>query len=573
MSSVPDPEIDLPRGITGGSDVWDQPQASVVLDADFFDAAPGGGGSQTLTGTLFTNTNTFYGGTVQRWAATVVQSAEGTSTLATVTASFPSTPTNGNLIVLRFAADDYNGTPDAGWTQSTGMEQQTYHGGYLWWKIASGGSNSFQYTIGSATNSSWTLEEWSGLEASPYDTSNGQSAVSGSGSYTTPSITPSAGDRLLLAALGSSNSSGDMSADLTGWTNSFAGTACSGPASATGTRDNIGGAYLAVTANGSTSYSTGASFPFTKQSHSGMIIAFKVASGGGGSQTLTGTLFTNTNTFYGGTVQRGAVTLSGTLFTNTNTLYAGTVSTTYTITGSLFTNSNAFYGGAVVPGAVTLTGSLFTDPDGFYGGTVAQSGAPQTLVGSLFTNSQTFYGGNVQTSITLDGSLFTDGDTFYGGTVTTAYVITGSLYTDPDTFFGGTVVQPEAPQVLVGELYANDNQFFGGVVDGGASASATSSGGVGTTWARKTLSQIEREKKTALKRAKKRIVEIIEADPPQLGELLQIVRQEVRQEAVEFPATVVNDIISRLHMQMRAALIRRIEEEDEADAEFLLLVA
>ena len=195
---------------------------------------------------------------------------------------------------------------------------------------------------------------------------------------------------------------------------------------------------------------------------------FDAAPGGGGSQTLTGTLFTNTNTFYGGTVQRGAVTLSGTLFTNTNTFYAGTVAATYTIGGSLFTNTNSFYGGTVVPGAVTLTGSLFTDPDGFYGGTVAQSGAPQTLVGSLFTNSQTFYGGNVQTGITLDGSLFSDGDTFYGGTVTTAYVIAGSLYTDPDTFFGGVVSQPDAPQTLVGELYANDNQFFGGVVGGGA---------------------------------------------------------------------------------------------------------
>lgn len=57
MSSVPDPEIDLPRGITGGSDVWDQPQASVVLDADFFDAAPGGG--QTLTATIYSDGDTF----------------------------------------------------------------------------------------------------------------------------------------------------------------------------------------------------------------------------------------------------------------------------------------------------------------------------------------------------------------------------------------------------------------------------------------------------------------------------------------------------------------------------------
>ena len=43
MSNVPEPEADLPRGLTGGSDVWDQPQASVILAADYFDAAPGGG--------------------------------------------------------------------------------------------------------------------------------------------------------------------------------------------------------------------------------------------------------------------------------------------------------------------------------------------------------------------------------------------------------------------------------------------------------------------------------------------------------------------------------------------------
>jgi hypothetical protein len=377
-------------------------------------------------------------------AATIVQSAKGTSTSATVTASFPTTPTNGNLIVLCFAADDYNGTPNSGWTESTGMRQQTFHGSYLWWRVASGGSNSFQYTIGSGSPSSWVLMEVSGLDVSPYDVSNGQYATGSSKTYSTPALTPTAGDRLLVAAVNFNRNSGTLAGNtVTGWTNSFAAVDSigSGPS---GTNTTASLATRSVTANGSTSYSTSGTSTIDVTSASGLIIAFKVASGGG-SQTLTGTLFTNTNTFY-----------------------AGTVAATYTVGGSLFTNTNSFYGGTVVPGAVTLTGSLFTDPDGFYGGTVAQSGGPQTLVGSLFTNSQTFYGGNVQTSITLDGSLFTDGDTFYGGTVTTAYVITGSLYTDPDTFFGGAVSQPDAPQTLVGELYANDNQFFGGVVAGGA---------------------------------------------------------------------------------------------------------
>ena len=546
-------------------------------------------------------------------AATLVQSAEGTSTLATVTASFPSTPTNGNLIILRFAADDYNGTPNTGWTQSTGMEQQTYHGGYLWWKIASGGSNSFQYTIGSATNSSWTLEEWSGLEASPYDTSNGQSAVSSSGSYTTPSITPSAGDRLLLAAIGSSNSSGDMSADLTGWTNSFTGTACSGPASATGTRDNIGGAYLAVTANGSTSYSTGASFPFTKTSHSGMIIAFKVASGGS-NYTIS--------------ADPGAVTITGTAATPKADRKVDATSGSLTITGtaaslSLGRKVAADAGSVSIAGTdagFTLGRKAIADP-----GTVAISGQDASL-----KTERKIVADAGGISITGTDAGFTLGRTLTAdpGSVSIAgqdaglkatrliaandgtIVITGSDATLTKASSSVLVASPGSIAITGADaslkigryLAANDGsiQITGTdanlaktsnekrlVADPGSiqivgsdvsfiapnRAGFTSSGGVGTTWHNKTLSQIEREKKAALKRAKKRIVEIIQADPPQLAELLQIVREEVRQEAVEFPSTVINDIISRLHMQMRAALIRRIEEEDEADAEFLLLVA
>lgn len=232
--------------------------------------------------------------------AAPVKSTEGTSALATVTASLGSASTSGNLLTLKVAADDYAASPPSGWTQSTGMKQETYHGGYFWWKISTG-DTSVNYTIGSAANSSWVMEEYAGpFDGSPYDTSNGTLAISSAGSAATPNITPSAGDRLVLAALGSSNSSGDMSGDLTGFTNGFTHTRSSGPASATGTRDNIGGAYLDVTANGSTAYNTTGSFPFTKQSHSAMIIAFKKASGGtaytltadAGSVTITGTAAT-----------------------------------------------------------------------------------------------------------------------------------------------------------------------------------------------------------------------------------------------------------------------------------------
>lgn len=208
----------------------------------------------------------------------IVQSNKGVSTLATTTASFSSSPTNGNLIVLVFASDDYNGTPDAGWTQSSQMEQQGWHGSYLWWRVHSGGGNSFQYTLPSAANSSWVIVEVSGQHASPYDVSAGQITNTGGGIYTTPSITPTAGDRLLIGAFNGSSDTGNLNTNTTDWLNSFTHILSSGPASGTGTYDFVSVGYRFVTANGSTSYSTGA----TKtgdglQSRSGLIISFKKA--------------------------------------------------------------------------------------------------------------------------------------------------------------------------------------------------------------------------------------------------------------------------------------------------------
>lgn len=134
----------------------------------------------------------------------VVQSAEGTSTLATTSTALPSAPTSGNLVVLAFAADDYNGTPTSPWTQPTGGEQQTYHGGYLWYHI-SNGTNSYQYTIGSASPSVWVIAEIEGpFDTVPIDVSNGTFTTSGGVSLATPSVTPSTGDRVALATYGAS---------------------------------------------------------------------------------------------------------------------------------------------------------------------------------------------------------------------------------------------------------------------------------------------------------------------------------------------------------------------------------
>jgi hypothetical protein len=207
-----------------------------------------------------------------------VRAAKGLGTTATVTASFPSAPAVGNLIILAFSGDDYNNTPNSPANQRTGMEQQTWHGGYVWDYI-SNGSNSFAYTIGSATKSSWVLLEFSGIDTvNPYRTSNGQNRLSGVAAYTTPTITPAAGKTLLVAAFGSSwGSAQNMSGDLTSWTNSFIHAQSSGPASGVSPSVAMGAGYRIVTADGSTGYSAGASYPFSTESQSAMIIAFKGA--------------------------------------------------------------------------------------------------------------------------------------------------------------------------------------------------------------------------------------------------------------------------------------------------------
>lgn len=216
--------------------------------------------------------------------ATVVQNLEGAQNtgLATNTVAH-SAAVAGNTLILVVGSDDYRTTAGAsrpessGYALVTGGSQETFLGHYVWVKVAAGGETSVQYTIGSAATSCWEFYEVSGLDtSSPVDISNGQLAASAANSYTTPSITPTAGERWLFASMG-----GSLSAALTGmgtWLNSFVELNDTVTTLASGTRDIIGAASRTVTADGVTSYSSGATYDATSpQSRTGIIVAFKMA--------------------------------------------------------------------------------------------------------------------------------------------------------------------------------------------------------------------------------------------------------------------------------------------------------
>jgi hypothetical protein len=110
----------------------------------------------------------------------------------------------------------------------------------------------------------------------------------------------------------------------------------------------------------------------------------------------------------------------------------------------------------------TITGALFTDDDTFYAGTVVPGEV--TITGALFSDDDAFYAGTVVPGeVTITGALFSDDDAFYAGTVVPGEVtITGALFSDDDAFYAGTVVPGEV--TITGALFSDDDAFYAGTV-------------------------------------------------------------------------------------------------------------
>ena len=176
------------------------------------------------------------------------------------------------------------------------------------------------------------------------------------------------------------------------------------------------------------------------------------------AQTLTPSLYTNTNTFFAATVTLAGPTqtLTPALYTNTNTFYAATVSASNTLTPALYTNTNTFYDATVAGGVVTLEPDLYTNTNVFYSPTAAAS---NTLEPALYENGNTFYAANVSASNTLTPALYENVNTFYSPTVSGAVVtLEPALYTNNNTFYAATVAGGVV--TLEPSLYTNVNTFY-----------------------------------------------------------------------------------------------------------------
>lgn len=147
-------------------------------------------------------------------------------------------------------------------------------------------------------------------------------------------------------------------------------------------------------------------------------IEIAAAAGGGGDQSITGALYTDSDTFNANTVG-ASYGITGALYSDADTFHTATLAASYAVTGGLFSDGDSFYQASVAPGAVNIAGGLYSDPDSFHGATVTAASGDQTITGTLFSDADTFHAASVllQQDQAITGALFANDNSFYQASI------------------------------------------------------------------------------------------------------------------------------------------------------------
>jgi len=192
----------------------------------------------------------------------IVQQNFGIWTGTAMAVTLPSATAPSSIIALIVAGNTTVSTP-IGWTLR--QSQVNFMGHYLF--TQSGGGSSWNITTANGSGT-WYIAEISG---GTYDTSASDNDPSGSSSYMTPALTPTVGERLLIASLGSVNG-GATVCTVSDWTDSFVEVA--DVCNPTADYAMQGVAARTVTADGVSSYSTGVTYSMNGVYRSAIIAAF-----------------------------------------------------------------------------------------------------------------------------------------------------------------------------------------------------------------------------------------------------------------------------------------------------------
>lgn len=198
---------------------------------------------------------------------TIVQSNSGTwtGTSFTPTLLAASAASNGVLIIV---AGNTTVTTPGSWSLRTSQVNQMGH--YLYTR--DGVSLTSVAMTSGAGQGTWVIVE---VQGGTYDTSSSANAATGTNTYNTPTLTPTAGAREVIASLASLSNTGART--ISGWTNSF--TEFADTCQATADNPMQGAANLAVTADGVTGYSTTGTYSQPSTGRSAIIVSYGTGSG------------------------------------------------------------------------------------------------------------------------------------------------------------------------------------------------------------------------------------------------------------------------------------------------------
>lgn len=201
---------------------------------------------------------------------TIIQQASGTFTASGFSATLPGASSASNCVVLIIAGNTTITTP-ASWTARQSNVNEMGH--YLYDRA---GASLTSVTVTSAAGQgTWWIAE---IGSGAHDISSSANNIAQTTTYTTPSLTPTAGTRIVIASLASLTGFATVRT-ISGWTNSFVEQADVCQASADYPMQGVA-TLDDFTANGSTAYSTTGTYS-ASSSRSAIIASYVTGSGGG----------------------------------------------------------------------------------------------------------------------------------------------------------------------------------------------------------------------------------------------------------------------------------------------------
>ena len=258
-----------------------------------------------------------YMGDVQVWPVVdpddgggILQQASGTWTGASMQVSLPSATLGTSTVALFIVGNTTIATP-AGWTLRRSEVANLGH--YLFTRDGDG-TNS--WSIPSAHVGTWYVAE---IGNGAYDTSAAANNVFSAITHSTSNLTPSAGTRLVIASVGGANNNPNT---ITSWTDDF--TEVADVYVAAMDHPSHGVATRTVTANGSGSYATTATYQFMTNSRTAIIASFVTTGSGSGGSTPLVTSVTPVNAATGVTTGV-APTVTFSKAMNASTITTGSV--------------------------------------------------------------------------------------------------------------------------------------------------------------------------------------------------------------------------------------------------------